>query len=357
MVISESVPSFSLNQDRTFDGSPSVSITFPDGYTDTMKLSRYYSNENDRLARAKNCHFFGHLEGEPEACIALTGCPGSDDLEFTIMSEHSTDAMFKWNQNGEVEVIKSKARGTYLVRRDQEDQNRSWEDDDEMINSDEEEFEIDCDYDDCEPLPETMLLSLRFGYDEGFLNKTGSHANAKAYIHTTMPHAQALYCHSSLGTKIQLEIVGEIKHYEGKYLQATEAKEKEMVEITKNEIGDADLMVYMGYDPKSVECGGGLAYMASVCMPDEVERKSSINEYCNRYSEMGWIIAHEVGHNLGMYHDFDKVHSGKGCDKTGVMSYEGILNQWSTCSKNDLQAHLTRVNRMSQTWCMPRKFS
>ena len=355
-----------MSQDRSLDGSPSVSIAFPDGYTDTLILSRYYSNENDRLAQTEKCHFFGHLEGEPEACIALTGCPESDDLEFTIMSEHSSDTMFKWNKNGDIQLIESKALGTYLVRRDQqEDQNGIWTpvDGDEMVNSAIEEAELEiaknCASGNCKSVPETMLLSLRFGYDEGFLNKTGSHANAKAYIHTTMPHAQALYCHSSLGTKIQLEIVGEIKHYQGKYLQATEAKEKEMVEITKKDIGDADLMVYMGYDAKSEPYGGGgIAYMSTVCLPSTYAgEKSSINEWLLYYSEAGHLIAHEIGHNLGMFHDFDARHSGKGCDKNGVMSYEGLLNQWSTCSKSDFQAHMTYVNQMGQTWCMPRKFS
>ena len=55
-------------------------------------------------------YFFGHLEGEPEACVALTGCPGSDDLEFTILSEHSPDTMFKWFKNGAVEAIKNPFR-------------------------------------------------------------------------------------------------------------------------------------------------------------------------------------------------------------------------------------------------------
>ena len=100
----ESVPCFELNQERSFDGSPGVSITFPDGYTDTMLLSRYY---NDEFATEENCHFIGHLEGEPDACIAMTGCPGSEDLEFTIMSEHSDDTIFKWYKDGQVEVIES----------------------------------------------------------------------------------------------------------------------------------------------------------------------------------------------------------------------------------------------------------
>ena len=366
LAISESVPSLSLNQVRSFDGIPSVSITFPDGYTDSMKFSRYYSNENDRLARTEKCHFFGHLEGEPEACIALTGCPGSDDLELTILSKHSTDTMFKWNKNGEVQVIESKAHGSYLVRRDQK--NRAQVEDDEMVNSNieeaESEIEKNCDDGGCEPLPETMLLSLRFGYDEGFLDKTGSHDNAEAYIHSTMPHVQALYCHSSLGTKIQLEIVGEIKHYAGIYLWATEVKEEEMREITEEDLGDADLMVYMGHnyeDPGP----GGVAYLGTACLPpNENAIKSSINEWGPHHSDMGQTIAHEIGHNLGMRHDFDPDHAAKGCDKTGTMSYEGLLNQWSTCSKSDFQAHYIYAQEKNEEWwegaelwCMPRKFS
>ena len=173
-----------------------------------------------------------------------------------------------------------------------------------------------------------------------------------------MTHAQAIFCHSSLGTKIQLEIVGEIKHYAGKYLQATEAKEKEMVEITKKDLGKADLMVYWGYDQKSdPNGGGGIAYLGTVCMPSSYNgQKSSINEWQRLYSEAGILIAHEIGHNMGMYHDFDAKHKGKGCDKKGVMSYEGTLNKWTTCSKSDFQAHIANVAKSGQTWCMPGKF-
>merc|ERR1711884_1018284 len=202
------VPSFALNQDRSLDGSPSVSITFPDGFTDTMVLSRYYSNENDRLARTENCHFFGHLEGEPEACIALTGCPGSDDLELTIMSEHSTNPTFKWKKDGEVELIESpflggKARSEKVRKLDGE-----WtvEGDDELVNPTIKNAEMElAKNDNSKSVQSTNLLTLKFGYGDGFLGKTGSHA--KAYIQATLPHMQTLYCHSaSLGTKIQLEI-------------------------------------------------------------------------------------------------------------------------------------------------------
>merc|ERR1712226_16479 len=35
------------------------------------------------------------------------------------------------------------------------------------------------------------------------------------------------------------------------------------------------------------------------------------------------------------------------------MSYGGLYTKWSTCSKSDFQAHVTKVNQMGQTWCMP----
>ena len=85
-----------------------MSITFPDGYSDTLILSRYYNTDEDRLEDInEGCHFIGHLEGEPEACVALTGCPGHDDLEFTIMSEHAKAPIHIWKKDGSVEVIES----------------------------------------------------------------------------------------------------------------------------------------------------------------------------------------------------------------------------------------------------------
>ena len=62
-------------------------------------------NEEAKLTRPDDCHYIGHLEGEPEACVAMTGCPGSEDIDFTIMSEHSHLSMFTWLKNGTVEFI------------------------------------------------------------------------------------------------------------------------------------------------------------------------------------------------------------------------------------------------------------
>ena len=110
MIILGKVPSprFGLIQERSFNGAPSVSIAFPDGYKDTLVLERYYANEEERMERTEACRFIGHLANEPEACVAMTGCVGSDDVQFTIMSAHATEsAMFKWTKEGDVEIIES----------------------------------------------------------------------------------------------------------------------------------------------------------------------------------------------------------------------------------------------------------
>ena len=58
------------------------------------------------IPNVEQCVYFGHLANEPEACVAMTGCAGSEDVEFTIFSAHNKDShMFKWTKEGNVQIL------------------------------------------------------------------------------------------------------------------------------------------------------------------------------------------------------------------------------------------------------------
>ena len=106
-------PKFHLLEKKNSNGAPSVAITFPDGHKDTLILNKFHGNENDKKDGVEWCFYNGHLEKEPEACVAMTGCVGLEDVEFTIFSGHSESKIFKWTKDGNVEVINDLSEVSY----------------------------------------------------------------------------------------------------------------------------------------------------------------------------------------------------------------------------------------------------
>ena len=99
---------FSLIDEDSSNDIPSIVVTFPDGHADRLMLRKHYFNEEDRMASKNECHYTGHLAHEKDACVSMTGCIGSEDILFTIISKHARDTpYFLWTKEGEVNAIES----------------------------------------------------------------------------------------------------------------------------------------------------------------------------------------------------------------------------------------------------------
>ena len=121
----------------------------------------------------------------------------------------------------------------------------------------------------------------------------GTSDAVEAYWNAALPHLQAHFCHSTLGTKIKIERVGGFKHYEGKKLLATFGHLNEMMEPTAEDIGTADLMAYMSHDATSNATQNwgvvGVARLGVIC-GDHKSTKLSIIEWMPTASEFGFVM-------------------------------------------------------------------
>ena len=190
------------------------------------------------------------------------------------------------------------------------------------------------------------------------MNQLGGASQTEAYIASIWTHLQVNYCHSSLGSKVLVERLPGIKHYAGMNLKPDAASLQSMFTNTENDLNGADLMVYIGFNLAGRIHGGGMAYLGIACENGRDRLKQSITCYGYSHSAMGETLAHEVGHNLGMAHDFATQHGGDGkagsggpCDFEGFMSYGTLKkSQWSECSVKDFTA---QYMRNKDTWCLP----
>jgi len=207
--------------------------------------------------------------------------------------------------------------------------------------------------------PNGFVLKIHVVYDRPFKNRF---PNTESQIDQLLVHAQTYFYHSSLSTRFQLSVVRKdasekYRFLEGSYTSTGSNLESFVKVVQGSSWPDANSYSMLSYENN--QGGGiGIAWLKTSCYSDPGYR-TNINEFYRNDIKTAQIIVHEIGHNLGMYHDFDGTPSNgrtdsKGNPCTGIngfMDYVSNADKWSGCSVDDLTAYYSTM--MGTTgWCM-----
>lgn len=93
----------------------------------------------------------------------------------------------------------------------------------------------------------------------------------------------------------------------------------------------------------------GKAFFGGVCR-STLGLRVGITEWSRDDLYTARNVAHELGHNLGMNHDFTTSKTNYRTDSEGnlckdyIMGYSFMPTEWSGCSRDDFLAHYNKFN-------------
>jgi len=332
---------FNVIASRSIEEPPTIDVTFGNGVKDSLDLQLFQINSE----ASSSCCYIGRLHNSPSSSVAATGClnKAGDVMDITIISKNNINKMFTVDFDGNTEIIKNPygEEGQSVAMIMNRDGTWHKEGGDEMVN---DSIENAANAVSVTSVPSKLKASIAFGYDYGLEEYLKSvDQTFESWIAKVFPHAQAHFRHSeSLGTEIEFEVVGPaIKAVNDNSHWTADKNLRDAVSQTslakRNGIHADTFSWFCNRGGGSV---AGIAYLGTLCG----NFNQNLNERQSNDAASGFVLAHELGHNFGMKHDFDRAHGGWGgpCNGKGIMSYGSFsYNQWSTCSKSDWEHHYT----------------
>jgi len=217
--------------------------------------------------------------------------------------------------------------------------------------------------------PNGYVLKLAIYYDDMFHEQFGEDSATR--IDGVMAVVDEMFAEEPM-VEIDLDVIA-VEHAEGHNWGLV--KWKGNILCAKEGCPTYDLAVaspheaniYVFFTGQDSLSGSGLAYVGTACKPKRNAR-SSINKYSWSDDVTALHVAHELGHNLGMWHDFlgstgnpakdtwQGYKTVNGVECTGYMDYEKLTFGWSACSVQDFSDWVdkwtTKLAKKGLPFCM-----
>lgn len=182
--------------------------------------------------------------------------------------------------------------------------------------------------------------------DLSFQRRFGGNSQQK--VNEIFEFVKAVFLHTSLTTKYKLDVAS-IRTYNGYLQDQLNGSGLRRLGSYVQSLPLANSYAAITYKRVTGSFVAGVAYLGKVCASKR--ERVNINLYYSDASEVAETVAHEIGHNLNMDHDFKSDGSGQRIPKSSsdgrpctnknfIMDYyQPNPRSWSPCSVEDINRY------------------
>eukprot|EP00092_Neocalanus_flemingeri_P036822 GFUD01040083.1.p1 GENE.GFUD01040083.1~~GFUD01040083.1.p1 ORF type:complete len:570 (+),score=66.96 GFUD01040083.1:70-1779(+) len=308
-----------------------------------------------RLEDEEDCIYSGYLEGCTTSSVLVTGCVGMMQ-SVQIQSVVFGDMVFT-TRDGLVEPLE--ISGPIRGKRDLFN-DIDYDYDDTLENLEFDELFADlgnAEADDLPPPPTKLELNINIYLDKNWEDEFGRRGGP-TYAKTIVKHASLLLKHDSLDTKI--DILDDSDRYfpvDQHLVPSKTVYTKKLPDVMSGpDTVNGDQTVAHVYLTVGKSRLLGLSQINGMCSAISGKPRTII-VYKESEVRTAMTVAHELGHLLGIEHDFIPGKREKKCGqgkRTGeyVMNYGDNRQKWSDCSNMDMKVYYNRVILEREVFCL-----